>query len=154
MCPCMFLICPYFAPHPLACSYFVSSPSPVSPYCTPPCVPLVIFHVCPQFVIFHVCLYSVLFESLYLMFPTLFVPICHPCVSLLLPQVSPLLLPQVSPVLVPRCSIFLNLALASIQSPLATSCAFSSHREWGGRAKKIFIILYIYISTIYIYYIK
>ena len=47
LCPCMFLICPYFAPHPLACSYFVSSPSPVSPYCTPPCLPLVIFHVCP-----------------------------------------------------------------------------------------------------------
>ena len=82
LCPCMFLICPYFAPHPLACSYFVSSPSPVSPYCTPP-----------------------LCASSYL--PCLSL-VCHlPCLSLLCPlwvslsYVSHFVCPYLSPLCIP-----------------------------------------------------
>ena len=85
MCPCMFLICPYFAPHPPCMFLLCFLPfSCVSILYPPPCVPLVIFHVCP---------YSVLFECLYLMFPTLSVPISHPCVSLLLFHVCLYLFP-------------------------------------------------------------
>ena len=106
MCPCMFLICPYFAPHPpcmfllcffpFSCFFLLYPPLCASSYL--PCLSLLCHLPC-----LHVYLYSVLFECLYLMFPTLFVPICHPYVSLLLPQVSP--------VLVPMCSIFFELGI-------------------------------------------
>ena len=139
MCPCMYLICPYFAPHPPCMFLLCFSPfSCVFILYPPPCVPLVIFHVCPYFVIFHVYLYSVLFECLYLMFPTLFVPICHPFVTLLLPQVSP--------VLVPMCSIFFELGIGIDLVPNGHILRiFVSQGVGGGvKQKKKYIYIHVY----------
>ena len=71
------------------------------------------------------------------MFPTLFVPICHPFVSLLLPQVSP--------VLVPMCSIFFELGIGIDLVPNGHILRIFVSQGVGGvlsKKKKIYIHVY------------